>query len=64
MYAAKENGVENLWQKSLDGKPEHQITHFQSDTLARFQFSSDGKTLGVLQHHTDSDVVLLRDTSK
>jgi hypothetical protein len=27
-----------------------------------FQFSSNGKTLGVLRTHTESDVVLLRDT--
>ena len=64
VYSVRENGVENLWRKPIDGKPERQITHFPSDSLTRFQFSPDGKTLGVLQHHSDSDVVLLHDTSK
>jgi Tol biopolymer transport system component len=64
VYSVAVDGVENLWEQPLDGKPAKQMTHFQSDTLSRFQFSPDGKMLGVLQHHSDSNVVLLRDTSR
>ena len=28
-----------------------------------FEFSPDGKTLGLLRSHTESDVMLLRDTT-
>ena len=38
------------------------ITNFQADAISAFRFSPDGKTLGVLRAHVESDVVLLRDT--
>jgi len=61
VYGITENGVANLWLQSLDGSRGRQITNFQSDQIAMFEFSPNGKTLGVLRSHTESDVVLLRD---
>jgi eukaryotic-like serine/threonine-protein kinase len=43
--------------------PGRQITNFTSDLIDAFHFSLDGKQLGVLQRHSVSDVVLLRDKS-
>ena len=62
LYPINENGVENLWRQPLDGSSGRQITHFQSDGIVMFEFSPDGKILGVLRSHAESDVVLLRDT--
>jgi eukaryotic-like serine/threonine-protein kinase len=62
VYPIVDNGVDNLWLQPLDGSRGHQITNFQSDGIQNFQFSPNGKTLGVLRNHTESDVVLLHDT--
>lgn len=61
VYPILENGTDNLWLQPLDGSRGHAITNFQSDTIRLFTFSPDGKTLGVMRSHTESDVVLLRD---
>jgi len=63
IYAIKENGVENLWLQPLDAAPGRQITNFTTDVFRSYRYSPDGKTLGVLRSHRDSDVVLLRDTT-
>ncbi len=62
VYPIRENGTDNLWLQPLDGSRGHPITNFQSDSIQLFDFSPDGKTLGVLRIHTESDVVLLHDT--
>jgi Tol biopolymer transport system component len=59
-----ENNVDNLWLQPLNGKPGRQITQFPSDQIPGFGWSPDGKNLLVGCGHTESDVVLLSDTSK
>ena len=54
--------ADNLWLHPLDGSRGRQITNFPADAIQVFQFSLDGKTLGVMRTHVESDVVLLRDT--
>jgi dipeptidyl aminopeptidase/acylaminoacyl peptidase len=61
-YSIRENGVDNMWLQPLDGSRGRQITSFQSDAIRTYRFSPDGKTLGVLRSHTESDAVLLRDS--
>jgi eukaryotic-like serine/threonine-protein kinase len=61
IYPILENSTDNLWLQPLDGSGGHQITQFKSDRTASFQFSPDGKTLGLLRSHSESDAVLLRD---
>jgi Tol biopolymer transport system component len=61
-YPIHENGVDNIWIQPLDGSPGHQITHFTSERIESFHWSPDGKTLGVLRSHSESDVVLLQET--
>jgi len=62
VYIIHEKGTDNLWLQPLDGSPGHQITNFQGDAIQYYQFAPDGKTLGVMRTHTESDVVLLHDT--
>jgi len=61
-YPIADNGVDNIWVQPLDRPPGHQITHFTSDQIGSFHWSPDGKRLGIVRGHTDSDVVLLQET--
>ncbi|MGA2374183.1 MAG: protein kinase [Candidatus Sulfotelmatobacter sp.] len=60
-YPIHENGVDNIWIQPLDGSPGRQITNFTSDQITSFHWSPDGKSLGVLRNHSESDVVLLQE---
>ncbi len=57
----REGSTDNLWRQSLDGSPGRRITNFHGDKIEFFEFSPDGKTLGVMRTHNESDVVLLHD---
>jgi eukaryotic-like serine/threonine-protein kinase len=62
VYVIHEKGTDNLWLQPLDGSPGLQVTNFQGDAIQNYLFSPDGKTLGVMRTHIESDVVLLHDT--
>ena len=62
VYPIRENGTDNLWLQPLDSTLGRQITNFLTDLTGQFQFSPDGKKLGILRVHNDSDVVLFRDS--
>jgi Tol biopolymer transport system component len=62
-YPIRENEVDNLWVQPLDSSPGRQITHFDSEQILNFHWSPDGKSLGILRGHTESDVVLLRESN-
>jgi serine/threonine protein kinase len=62
IYIIRSNNTENLWRQPLDGSPGRQITNFQGDGIQTYVFSPDGKTLGIMRIHVESDVVLLHDT--
>jgi eukaryotic-like serine/threonine-protein kinase len=61
-YPVRENGVDNIWIQPLDGAAGHYITHFTSEQIQFFHWSPDGKNLGILRGHIDSDVVLLQES--
>ncbi|HSZ60272.1 MAG TPA: protein kinase [Terriglobales bacterium] len=61
-YPVRENGIDNIWIQPLDGTPGHYITHFASEQIQSFHWSPDGKNLGILRGHIDSDVVLLQES--
>jgi len=61
-YPVAENGVDNVWIQPIDGTPGRQLTHFNSEQIYSFHWSPDGKNLGILRGHTDSDVVLLQES--
>ena len=63
-YPIRVNGVDNLWEQPLEGGPGHQITHFTSEQIWDFHWSPDGKKLGIVRGHSDSDVVVLRESSQ
>jgi TolB protein len=55
------NGVANIWSQPVSGDNPVQITHFKSDSIFRFAWSRDGKTLALDRGITISDVVLMND---
>jgi eukaryotic-like serine/threonine-protein kinase len=61
-YPVRENGVDNIWIQPIDGTAGHAITHFASEQIQSFHWSPDGKNLGILRGHIDSDVVLLQES--
>jgi eukaryotic-like serine/threonine-protein kinase len=63
-YAIRESGVDNVWLQPLAGLAGRQITHFTAEQIVGFRWSPDGQSLGVLRGHTDSDVVLIRESSQ
>ena len=60
-YPVRENGVDNIWLQPLDGSLGHTMTHFDSDQIASFRWSPDGKTLTLVRSRSESDVVLLEE---
>jgi Tol biopolymer transport system component len=48
-YNIAENGVGNVWLQPLDGSPGRRLTNFNSDRSFTFQFSPDGKSLGLVR---------------
>ncbi len=63
-YPIRENGVDNLWVQPLDGSRGRQMTFFDSEQILNFRWSPDGRSLCILRGHTDSDVVLIRESSQ
>ena len=61
-YAVKDNGVDNIWLEPIDGSPGRKITNFNSEQMGEIHWSPDGKYLGILRNHADSDVVLLQES--
>ena len=61
-YAVKENGVDNIWLQPLAGSPGRKITNFNSEQMGEIHWSPDGKYLGILRNHAESDVVLLQES--
>jgi len=63
LYSITENGVGNMWAKPISGDTGHQITTFSYELIGSYRLTPDGKNLVLHRRHTDSDVVLLRDTT-
>jgi len=62
VYPFRHAGVDDLWSQPLDGSAGKQITDFKSEHINDFHWSFDGSKLGIIRGHTDSDVVLIRDS--
>jgi hypothetical protein len=63
-YSFRDQDVDNLWLQPLDGSLGKQITNFKSERIWDFHWSFDGTKLGMFRGHTDSDVVLLRESKQ
>ena len=62
IYPFRHGGVDDLWLQPLDGSSGKQITDFKSEHIVDFHWSFDGSKVGLVRGHTDSDVVLIRDS--
>ena len=62
-YPIRVNGVDNVWLQPLDGSPGRQLTDFKSQQIGAIRWSPDDKMLGVGRYNTESDVVLIRQSS-
>jgi serine/threonine protein kinase/Tol biopolymer transport system component len=60
-YSIMEKGANNIWVQPLNGSPGYQATHFDSQKIADFAWSPDGKTLAVIRENDVADVVLLKE---
>ena len=63
-YPIIDDGVSNIWIQPLDGSLGRQITHFRAGTFTSFSWSPDGKRLAVVRSESQSDVVLLRESTQ
>lgn len=63
-YVVREKGVDNLWEMSLDGKNQKQLTAFTKDSIFLYKFSKDGKQVAIEHGTIESDAFLFHDTSK
>jgi Tol biopolymer transport system component len=60
-YITSRDGISNIWIQPLDGKPAQQLTDFKSDQIFWFDWSPDGRQLGVSRGAVTSDVVMIKD---
>jgi Tol biopolymer transport system component len=61
LYTLTRDGVTNIWSQPVDGGQSKQVTHFNSDQIFRFDWSSNGKDLVLGRGPVSSDVVLISD---
>ena len=60
-YAARQQGVGNIWVQPLDGSAPKQLTHWSSNPIFSFGWSRDGKWLAYANGSLTSDAVLITD---
>lgn len=60
-YIVNRAGISNIWSQPVDGSPAKQLTDFKSNQIFSFDWSRDGKLLGLARGVASSDVVLITD---
>ena len=60
-YITDRDGISNIWIQPLDGSPPKQLTDFKSDAIFWFDWTPDGRQLGVTRGAVTSDVVMIKD---
>ena len=63
-YGIRQNGVDNIWIQPIDSSPGRQITNFDREQILSFHWSPDGRSLGIVRGHSDSDVILLQESKQ
>jgi len=58
-YVVTQNGVSNVWEQRLSGGAPKQVTNFKSGLIFDFDWSRDGKQLGVIRGSLNRDVILI-----
>lgn len=64
VYVVREKGVDNLWLQPLGGAARRPLTHFKKNQIFRYAYSPDGSKIAIESGETESDAVLLHDSSK
>jgi len=64
IYPVRNGQIDNLWLQHLDGSTGKQLTDFKLEFIRDFGYSFDGKQLSIIRGHRESDVVLIRDSTK
>jgi Tol biopolymer transport system component len=59
-YILHKDGLSNIWTQPLAGGPARQLTNFKSDQIFWFEWSPEGRQLGVSRGAITSDVVMIR----
>jgi Tol biopolymer transport system component/DNA-binding winged helix-turn-helix (wHTH) protein len=60
-YAARQQGVGNIWVQPLDGSAPKQLTHWSANPIFSFSWSLDGKWLAYASGSITSDVIVIND---
>jgi TolB protein len=63
-YAARQEGVGNIWVQPLDGSPPKQLTRWGTNPIFSFGWSRDGKWLAYASGTITSDVVVINDQKR
>ncbi|PYS57787.1 MAG: hypothetical protein DMF74_25150, partial [Acidobacteria bacterium] len=63
-YAARQQGVGNIWVQPLDGSAPKQLTHWNPNPIFSFGWSPDGKWLAYASGTLTSDVVLISNLAR
>ncbi|HXI25522.1 MAG TPA: winged helix-turn-helix domain-containing protein [Pyrinomonadaceae bacterium] len=63
-YAARQEGVGNIWIQPIDGGAAKQLTHWNPNPIFSFEWSRDGKWLAYASGSITSDVIQITDTRR
>lgn len=58
------NGVDNIWNLSVETKKETPLTEFTSGNITNMAWSNDGKRLFIARSIINSDLILIKDNAK
>ncbi len=58
------NGIDNIWNLSIEDKKETPLTEFNSGNITNFNWSQDGKKLLIARSIVNSDLILIKDTGQ
>lgn len=61
LYVRNEGGVSKIWSHPISREPSKQVTHFNSELIASFHLSRDGKQFVMNRGTANRDVVLTHD---
>ena len=62
-YPVRDKGQYALWISPVDGSPGRLVTEFAADSITDFHWNADATKLALVRYHSDSDVVLLRESA-
>jgi Tol biopolymer transport system component len=63
-YLDSKDGIPNVWNQPIDGGKPVQVTNFNAEKIFNFDWSRDGKQLGLARGKTSTDVILIRDEGR